>query len=67
MIEVKVAERQDHCLDTVEKGRVNMQCAETGSGVEYQCLGPRGDQIAARLTGAGGNPSSAAENRHPHG
>src|ERR1700743_1220772 len=27
MIEVKVAERQDHCLDAVEKGRVDMQCA----------------------------------------
>jgi hypothetical protein len=45
----------------------DVQCTQTGSGIQHQSFGAGGDQVAARLPGAGGNPSTAAENRHPHG
>jgi hypothetical protein len=35
VIEVKVAERDGHGLHTIEQGRVDVQRAETRSGVEY--------------------------------
>jgi hypothetical protein len=67
MIEVEVAEHHGHRLDAIKKRRVDVQCTQTGSGIQNQSFGAGGDQVAARLPGAGGNPSTAAENRHPHG
>ena len=67
MIEVEVAEHYGHRLDTVEQRWADVQCTETGSGIEHQGFGAGGDQIAACLAGAGGNPSTATEHRHPHG
>jgi hypothetical protein len=67
VVEVKVAEHHGHRLDTIKQSRGDVQRAQTGSSIQHQSFGARGDQVAARLPGPGGNPSTAAENRHLHG